>query len=151
MKSLCLNRLVVNGHRDIIPPYELDIYIKDLKLAFEYNGSYWHQYDEEDPDSIYYHLNKTKLCEEHGIRLVHIFDDEWINENAKTKELIKSIVENPNFFIKTFSKSTDIFYVDRSKFNKCAIPDNYMLIDEQVPKLVNRKVRSLQYRVSDCG
>ena len=151
VKSLCSNYIVLSGHRNIIPPYELDIYVKELNLAFEYNGSYWHQYDEEDPNSIYYHLNKTKLCEEHGIRLVHIFDDEWINENAKTKELIKSIVENPNFFIMTFSKSTDIFYVDRSKFNKCAIPDNYMLIDEQVPKLVNRKVRSLQYRVSDCG
>lgn len=151
VKSLCSNRLVANGHRDIIPPYELDIYIKDLKLAFEYNGSYWHQYDEEDPNSIYYHLNKTKLCEEHGIRLVHIFDDEWINENAKTKELIKSIVENTNFFIMTFSKSTDIFYVDRSKFNKCAIPDNYMLIDEQVPKLINRQLGKLQFLVSDCG
>ena len=28
--------------RDIIPPYELDIYIPDKKIAIEYDGLHWH-------------------------------------------------------------------------------------------------------------
>ena len=52
VKSLCKGSLVISGSRDVIPPYELDIYVKELNLAFEYNGSYWHQYNEEDPKSI---------------------------------------------------------------------------------------------------
>jgi len=43
-----------------INPYELDIYIPDLKLAFEFNGLYWHNELHKEND---YHLKKTELCE----------------------------------------------------------------------------------------
>jgi hypothetical protein len=33
-----------------------------------------------------YHLNKTNLCNEKNIRLIHIFEDEWYNK----KEIVKS-------------------------------------------------------------
>lgn len=41
---------IIENSRKIISPQELDIYIKDLKLAIEYNGTYFHNNDE------YYHL-----------------------------------------------------------------------------------------------
>ena len=37
-----LNIECIQSNRKIIRPYELDIVIPSLKLAFEFNGSYWH-------------------------------------------------------------------------------------------------------------
>lgn len=41
LKKLTKNKIIVNS-RKIIPPYELDAYIPKLKIAFEFNGLYWH-------------------------------------------------------------------------------------------------------------
>ncbi len=74
--------------RNIISPLELDIYIPDFKLAIEFNGVYWHS--EQHGKDKNYHLNKTKLCNDLGIQLIHIFEDEWIDK----KEIVKSILLN---------------------------------------------------------
>lgn len=62
--------------------FQIDVYIPKLKLGFEYDGLYYHQYD---PKNENFHLNKTILAEENEIKLVHIRSDMWINENNKTK------------------------------------------------------------------
>ena len=36
------NDIIINNSKKIIEGYELDIYLPDLKLAFEFNGVYWH-------------------------------------------------------------------------------------------------------------
>ena len=71
--------------KSIIPPLELDIYIPELKLAIEFNGNYWHSSELKDK---YYHINKTNLCKEKGIRLIHIFEWEWDN---KKDQILKRI------------------------------------------------------------
>lgn len=76
---------VLNNIRKIIYPKELDIYIPQKKVAIECDGLYWHS-DKMKPND--YHLDKTITCEEKGIRLLHIFEDEW---NFK-KEICKSII-----------------------------------------------------------
>ena len=73
--------------KNIIHPYELDIYIPDLKIAFEFNGLFWHN---ENNVHKNYHLNKTELCEEKGIQLIQIYEDDWLYKN----EIIKSIILN---------------------------------------------------------
>ena len=67
---------------------ELDIYIPDKKIAIEYNGLYWH--NELKKPNINYHLDKTLECERQGIRLINIFEDEWIEK----QEIVKSRLEN---------------------------------------------------------
>jgi len=64
--------------KSLINPYELDFYIPDYKLAIECNGLYWHS--EACGKDKKYHLNKTNLCKEKNIRLLHIFSDEMINK-----------------------------------------------------------------------
>jgi hypothetical protein len=69
---------------------EIDIYIPARKIAIEYNGCYWHNIDRTgDPN---YHLNKTLACEEQGIRLVHVWDYEWIYEREKVQNFLKNIL-----------------------------------------------------------
>lgn len=77
------NRTVLNGN-------ELDIYIPDKKIAIEFDGLYWHN-EINKPDKKY-HLKKTEQCEENGIRLIHIFEDEWIYKQDIVRGRIKSIL-----------------------------------------------------------
>jgi len=81
--------------RKLIPPYELDIYLPDHKLAIEYNGLYYHSSwgnnlrVSKTPD---YHRNKMLLCREQGISLLQIFEDEWVNPIKQ--EIWKSIIKH---------------------------------------------------------
>ena len=64
---------------------ELDLYLPDYKLAIELNCLYWHSELFKDKN---YHLNKTELCLEKDIQLIHIFENEWLNK----PEIVKSII-----------------------------------------------------------
>ena len=72
---------VLNNRRDVIKKFEIDIFLPDLKLAFEFNGIYWHSINNSFRNvKNDYHLIKTKLCEEKGINLIHVFEDDWNNK-----------------------------------------------------------------------
>lgn len=83
-----LNIDYIENTRKIISPYELDIFISKFNLAIEFNGLYWHS-DAINSDKKY-HLNKTNLFREKGIKLIHIFEDEWLNK----KEIVESIISS---------------------------------------------------------
>lgn len=85
IRSLGFN---ADKNRQLINPFELDILIEEKKLAFEANGLWWHS--EANQSNKQYHLNKTELCEKKGIQLMHIFEDEWMNNS----DLVKSMISN---------------------------------------------------------
>lgn len=74
-------------NRNIIKPQELDIYIPEKKIGIEYDGLIWHS--EKYGKDNNYHLNKTIRCEQHGIRLFHIFEDEWLEHENIVKSKLK--------------------------------------------------------------
>ena len=80
---------VITNNRNIISPYEIDIYLPEYKLAIEYCGLYWHSELYKDKN---YHLNKLQLCEEKGIRLITIFEDEWLENEELVKEKLLNII-----------------------------------------------------------
>jgi len=82
------NSEVINSDRQIIGPKELDIYIPEKNLAIEFNGLYWHSELFGGKESRTNHLRKTELCEEQGIQLIHIFENEWMNK----QEIVKSVL-----------------------------------------------------------
>ena len=86
-----LNVNMITNDRTIISPHELDIFLPDYQIAIEYNGLYWHSEAAERIDNKY-HLNKTKICEEKGIRLIHIFEDEWFNQQQQCKDTITHLL-----------------------------------------------------------
>jgi hypothetical protein len=78
---------ILENSQSIIHPLELDIYLPDKKMAFEYNGLFWHS---ELNKSNNYHLNKSKQCEMIGVNLVHVWEDDW----KYKQEIVKSIIRN---------------------------------------------------------
>ena len=84
--------IVIHSDRTQISPYELDIYIPDLKLAIEIDGLYWHSWhsDMNISENNKRHIDKTKLCRAQGIDLIHITDEEW----RTNPNIIKSIIRN---------------------------------------------------------
>jgi hypothetical protein len=97
IKSLDIENIVINS-RSIIKPYELDILLPDYNLAIEFNGLLYHSYgiskytifNNIDKLDRNYHLNKTIMCENIGINLLHIYEDDWINSRFIWQSLIKS-------------------------------------------------------------
>lgn len=77
---------IINNIRSIIEPYEIDIYLPEIKLAFEFNGVYWHS-DKFKDDK--YHITKYKMCKKLGIDLINIWEDDWVNNKELIKELVK--------------------------------------------------------------
>lgn len=66
---------------------EIDIYLPDLRIGFEFNGVYWHsEYYKENN----YHFNKFDFFSKNGIRLIQVWEDDWIYQ----KDIIKSIILN---------------------------------------------------------
>ena len=78
-------------NKKIIPPYEIDIFIPEFNLGIEYNGLFWHSETGGGKDAKY-HYKKTLLARERNIRLLHIFENEYINSKQIILEKIKNIV-----------------------------------------------------------
>lgn len=86
IKSIYTDEIITNS-RNVISPKELDIYIPNKKVGIECNGLYWHSEIRCDKN---FHLNKTISCEEKGIRLIQLFEDEWTFK----KDICKSIISS---------------------------------------------------------
>jgi DNA-directed RNA polymerase subunit M/transcription elongation factor TFIIS len=82
----------INNIRNLIPnrQLELDIYIPELKIGIEYNGLIWHS--EKFDNNKYNLLNKTKEFNNIGIRVIHIFEDEWLFKNDIVKKKLLHIL-----------------------------------------------------------
>lgn len=77
------------NNRNIIKPYELDIYIPSLNIAIEFNGDYWHS-EKYKPNN--YHIDKSNLCKEQEIQLIHIWEYEWERNKEKIINYLKDIL-----------------------------------------------------------
>jgi len=115
------NGEIIQNNRNIIKPYELDIYIPELKIAFEYNGLFWHN---ENNTSNNYHLNKTELCEKLGIQLMHIWEDDWLYK----PDIIKSMILNKlsKNYNKIFARETEIKEINDNKIVKDFLNNNHI-------------------------
>jgi very-short-patch-repair endonuclease len=100
------------GNRKLLNGKEIDLYLPDKKLAIEFNGLYWHSDKFKDK---FYHLNKTVACNELGISLLHIWEDDWLNK----KEIVKSIILNKIGLItnKIFARKCKIKVITNKESN----------------------------------
>lgn len=83
---------VISGSRSLLGDgREIDIFIPELKIGFEYNGVWHHSYNPSGTSYSLrkdktYHKSKTDICEEMGIDLIQIWSSSWLTK----KEIWKS-------------------------------------------------------------
>lgn len=84
--------IVTNRSPDFFPNKQhLDIYIPDLKLAFEFNSKYWHS--EKFGRGKEYHWNKFNWCKQAGVGLLNVWFEEWTKDTNDVKQIISSFLE----------------------------------------------------------
>ena len=111
---------IISNDKTILKPKELDIYLPELKLAFEYNGLWCHD-ERYRPKN--YHLNKSDGCEKKGIQLIHIWGDDW----SYKKDIIKSMILNKlnKNLNKIYARKCEIKKLD-SKTSKDFLNNNHI-------------------------
>lgn len=87
INSIYSRKIIKNSRNQLDNQLELDIYLPELKLAFEYNGDYWHKLHEDR--NLGYHENKRNQCIERGITLIEIWESKW----KKNKDQIKLLIQ----------------------------------------------------------
>lgn len=89
IKELLRDDVVEFGNRNILNGFELDIFIPSKNIAIEYNGLFWHSTPRKDKN---YHLTKLEKCENENIRLIQIFEDEWLLNKEIVKNKLKHLL-----------------------------------------------------------
>lgn len=105
--------LVQHNHQ-ILDGKEIDIYFPDKKIGIEFNGLRWHTEWFAGKDR-YYHLSKTNKCEEQGIRLIQIFEDEYDNNKELVINKIKHILGENSSFPKIYARKCKINKISKDE------------------------------------
>jgi len=111
IKSIYFDRLILNDRKKI--GKEIDILIPNLGLGIEYNGLFWHS---EVNKKNNYHYLKYKECKKVNIKLVQVFEDEWLYKKDIIKSRIKNILNLSNR--KIYARKCVIKTVDYKTTNK---------------------------------
>ena len=101
---------IVRRDRSVLGNLELDIFIPSLSIAIEYNGLRWHS--EKFNKDKNYHLNKLKKCNEKGIKLIQIFEDEWTEHKELVLNKLKHILGFNNNE-KVYARKCEIKKIDK--------------------------------------
>jgi hypothetical protein len=106
----------VKNNRTIIKPFELDYFLPQHNIAFELNGNYYHS--EYGGGKLKgYHINKTNLCKNKNIKLIHIFEDEIIQKpEIVESKIMASIGKSPMVIPGRKTEVRDISNEDVSNF-----------------------------------
>jgi hypothetical protein len=82
---------IIESDKSVLNPKHLDVYIPSHNLGIEMNGLYWHS---EIKKPINYHLDKSLKCQEKGVQLLHIWEDEWLFK----QDIINITISSINLF-----------------------------------------------------
>lgn len=116
-----LNVNYIKNDRKQINPLELDFYFPEYKLAIEMNGLLYHsELFKKDKN---YHLNKQKLCKEKGIRLLYIWEDEWVYKTDIVKSMIRNILGKTENRI--YARNCKICELSSKDYN-CFVQNNHL-------------------------
>lgn len=100
-----MNIAYVHNDRDVIKPKEIDVYVPSFKLAIEFDGIHWHNNSTKN-------IEKKKLCDSKGIRLIDIFENEY--DYQKIYSILQAI-----------AKTSKIVYARKCDLRKL-INDEYL-------------------------
>ena len=115
--------------RDIIAPYEIDIYLLDYNVGIEFNGDYWHSTNKLPAK---YHKDKYNLAKDKGIFIFYIYEYEWLTNSDSVLENIRMILNHQ------FIPEDNEYTIENGKVPEYVFIENgYELIEEIEPQPIN--------------
>ena len=88
--------------KNIIPKYEIDLYFSSYGIGIEYNGLLWHS--EKFGKDKNYHLSKLNECNKKGIKLIQIFEDEYVYHKEIVLSKIRHLFNKDNNLQKVYAR-----------------------------------------------
>lgn len=139
IETAAKGRKVMANDRSTIPAGELDIYVPEMRKAFEFNGVYWHL--EKNTKGRSYHYDKWRKCHDRGIFLYMVWEDDWREHKATVINLVRMALGDfdgmrkiPSYGyhveqrsaaeVRSFFKKNCIAGWDPSELYMCAIDNN---------------------------
>ena len=131
---------VIHSYRDGL---EIDVYLPDLKIGFEFNGLYWHSEEYKDKN---YHIDKLNYFRSKDIRIIHIWEDDWHYKNDIIKSMIKNQLNRTEN--KIGARKCDVYEIKdiklvRDFLNKNHIQGDYPTIGRSIGLFYNNDLISL--------
>lgn len=71
--------------RILLSGSEVDAYLPLQRVAIEFNGLYWHSERWMSPAR---HWEKTQMCAQAGVELIHVWEDDWRDRKDVVKRMI---------------------------------------------------------------
>lgn len=100
---------------------DLDLFLPKFNIAIEFNGLYYHS-ELGGGKLKMYHLNKTRLCEENGIHLIHIFEDEWVINRKIVESRLANLVGRSKYIV--YARKCEIKELDYQTSSKFLIENH---------------------------
>jgi hypothetical protein len=107
------NGEILQNTKDIIKPYEIDIYLPELKLGFEFNGVFWHSDKFKDNN---YHLKKYDNGIKNGIKIITIWEDDWTLKREICVSFILNKIKKINSIMGRKTIIRDVDYLESKSF-----------------------------------
>lgn len=83
---------ICKSDRKLLCGKEVDIYVPEKHIGIEYCGLFWHNEMSPTPRDRNYHYDKYQSLHKQNIRLVTIFEDEWIHKRQICQSVLSSIL-----------------------------------------------------------
>jgi hypothetical protein len=99
---------IIRNDRSVLGGFEIDIFVPDLKLGFEFTGLYWHA--EKQNNNRLHLLWKMQHAAKVGVQLINIFEDEWKSKREIVESKIRNLLKIEGRRI--FARHTQIDIVD---------------------------------------
>lgn len=108
--GLSINDVSLNDRLALGNGKEIDLYIPSKQIGLELNGNFWHtEVFGNKPKT--YHQDKVTVAASKGIRLVHIFEDDWLKKRDLVKEKIKQILGVQTPQMKYYARKTSTYAI----------------------------------------
>lgn len=119
----------ITNDRTIIAPKELDFVLPKFNMAIELCGVYWHTERQYRIDKRY-HANKQTLCDKQSIRLLTIFEDEWVANKQMILTKLLHILQLSDE-VKVYGRQTKIVSDISTSTRRKFFDDNHIQGDGQ--------------------
>lgn len=101
----------LTSYRKLLGEKEIDIFIPSHNLGLEINGNYFHSELSGQKDKNY-HLNKTKLSNDNGIKMLHFYEDEIL---LKQEIVLSKLMSKLNLNAKIHARKCKIKEVTKKE------------------------------------